>query len=243
MGGIRRERVRPHRFAGLDIDGGDRSTAARHQHEAEIGADGHASSGGRLLQIEYPYDLARLRVERGHLAVQRRHEYPIVRHRDPCLVRRAWKPGHPRTTERFDIARRNLRQRRVPLVRSGPSVERPIAPRPHWRARRSPAARSSGVGAARSRGHRRFRSCGRTRSAGRAHVDRVGRRCRQGPGPGGGAIRLQDVGGDIDMCLVAKHAGAGGRHGSDRVEQLARRPLAPALRERAAGQWRRRGPA
>ena len=45
------------------------------------------------------------------------------------------------------------------------------------------------------------------------------------------------------MCLVAKRAGAGRRHAADRFEQIAHRPLAPALRERPAGQWRRRRPA
>ena len=45
------------------------------------------------------------------------------------------------------------------------------------------------------------------------------------------------------MCLVAKHAGGGRGHAADPLEQIARRPLAPVLRERAAGQWRRSGAA
>ena len=111
VGGVRRERVRPPTFPGPHIDGRSRSTGARHKHKAEIGTNNHPASGRRLCELEYPHNLARLRVQRSHFAVQRRHEEQPVRHRDRCLVRQARKLGHPRATERCDIARGDLRQR------------------------------------------------------------------------------------------------------------------------------------
>ena len=241
VGGIPRERMRPLGRAVRHVEGMHRAAGARHQDVAEIGGDRQAAPRGRLRQLGDPRDRAGLRVERGHVAVHQRREDPAVRHRKRGLVGGARKPGRPRAAERSDVARGDLRQRRIALVRGGAAVQRPLAARPralHAGRPARPFGRRAAGWPQRCPGRR-----GRVRPAGERRLERRGCRRCQGRRTEGHAVRVQDVGRHVRVGFVAERAGVARRHRADGLDQIVRRPPAPARGEGGAGQRRRVGPA